>query len=63
MTDLGSLPGLPTSQAGGINNQGRVVGFSTGPSGDASAVAVLWHNGTMTDLNTFVPADSPLFLI
>jgi probable HAF family extracellular repeat protein len=63
MTDLGSLPGLPTSLANAINNQGQVVGFSNGPSGDPSAVAWLWQNGVMTDLNTLIPADSPLFLM
>ena len=63
MTDLGSLSAeLPTSQAIGINNKGQVVGFSNDAAGDdTSAVAVLWQNGTPTDLNTVVPADSPLF--
>jgi probable HAF family extracellular repeat protein len=65
MTDLGSLSdALPTSQAIGINNQGQVVGFSNDAAGDdPSAVAVLWENGTITDLNTVIPAGSPLFLM
>jgi probable HAF family extracellular repeat protein len=64
MTDLGNLPGLPNGQAIGINNRGQVVGFSQDANGDEnSAVAVLWEKGTMTDLNTLIPADSPLFLM
>jgi probable HAF family extracellular repeat protein len=65
MTDLGSLSiDLPTSQADGINNYGQVVGFSNDAAGDdTSAVAVLWENGTITDLNTVIPAGSPLFLM
>jgi probable HAF family extracellular repeat protein len=65
MTDLGSLSdALPTSEAIGINNQGQVVGFSQDAAGDdASSVAVLWENGTITDLNTVIPAGSPLFLM
>jgi len=64
MADLGNLPGLPTSQAAGINNQGQIVGFSQDASGDDdTAVAVLWQNGTITDLNTLIPANSSLFLM
>ena len=65
MTDLGSLSdALPTSQAIGINNQGQVVGFSQNAAAeDASSVAVLWENGTITDLNTVIPAGSSLFLM
>lgn len=65
MTDLGSLSdALPNSQAIGINNQGQVVGFSQDAAGDEdSSVAVLWENGTITDLNTVIPAGSPLFLM
>jgi probable HAF family extracellular repeat protein len=64
MTDLGSLPGLPTSFATQINNQGQVVGVSQDANGnDSSSVAFLWQNGVMTDLNTLIPAGSPLFLM
>jgi probable HAF family extracellular repeat protein len=65
MTDLGSLSdALPTSEAIGINNQGQIVGFSQDPAGDDdSSVAVVWENGTITDLNTVIPAGSPLFLM
>lgn len=41
-----------------------MVGFSNNDAiGDASAVAVLWENGTIVDLNTLVPASSALFLM
>jgi probable HAF family extracellular repeat protein len=64
MIDLGNLPGLPNGQAVGINNQGQVVGFSQDANGDDStSVAWIWHNAVMTDLNTLIPADSPLFLM
>ena len=64
MADLDNLPGLPTSQADGINDQGQIVGFSQAANGDGStAVAVLWQNGTITDLNTAIPADASLFLM
>jgi probable HAF family extracellular repeat protein len=65
MTDLGSLSdALPNSQAIGINNQGQVVGFSQDAAGDeGSSVAVLWENGTITDLNTVIAAGSSLFLM
>lgn len=64
MTDLGNLPGLPTSLANGINNQGQIVGFSQDANGDDNtAVAVLWENGSIIDLNTVIPPGSPLFLM
>jgi probable HAF family extracellular repeat protein len=63
MTDLGALPGLPTSFALSINNQGQVVGVSQDANGNnSSSVPFLWQNGVMTDLNTLIPPGSPLFL-
>jgi probable HAF family extracellular repeat protein len=64
MNDLGSLPGLPGSEANGINDHGQVVGFSFDANGDESSnVAWIWEKGTMTDLNNLAPADSPWFLM
>jgi len=61
MQDLGTLPGIPGSLANGINNKGQVVGFSDDFNGHT--VALLWQNGVMTDLNTLIPPNSPLFLL
>ena len=63
MSDLGFLPGLPTSFADGINNQGQVIGVSQDANGDDfSSVPFLWQNGVITDLNSLIPAGSPLLL-
>jgi probable HAF family extracellular repeat protein len=58
MQDLGTLPGDSISEATGINDQGQIVGVSF-----PSSHAFLWHHGLMTDLNTLIPSDSPLYLI
>jgi probable HAF family extracellular repeat protein len=49
MTDLGTLGGN-YSQAGGINNNGQIVGESENATGYYHAF--LWQNGIMTDLET-----------
>jgi probable HAF family extracellular repeat protein len=61
MQDLGTLPGDFASAAGGINSKGQVVGTSYDASGNPRAF--LWQRGVMTDLNTLIPAGSPLFLL
>ena len=61
MRDLGTLPGDVASVANGINSKGQVLGGSVDM--DENSRAFLWQNGVMTDLNTLIPADSPLFLI
>ena len=61
MRDLGRLPGDVASGAGGINERAVVIGTSFGA--DGSLRAFVWYNGVMTDLNTLVPADSPLYLL
>jgi probable HAF family extracellular repeat protein len=61
MQDLGTLPGIPGSLANGINIKGQVVGFSDDFNGNT--VALFWQNGVMTDLNTLIPPNSPLFLL
>jgi probable HAF family extracellular repeat protein len=58
MQDLGTLPGDVTSAASGINERGQVVGLSLDAS--FNPTAFLRQNGVMTDLNTLIPADSPL---
>ncbi|MGA7409262.1 MAG: hypothetical protein WBW33_02190, partial [Bryobacteraceae bacterium] len=61
MFDLGTLPGDANSAANGINDAGDVVGVSLDASFNPRAF--LRQNDAMTDLNTLIPADSPLFLI
>src|SRR5205823_15017167 len=56
-----TLPGDVSSSGDGINSKGQVVGGSFDIDGNGRAF--LWQNGVMTDLNTLIPADSPLFLI
>jgi probable HAF family extracellular repeat protein len=59
-TDKSGLPG----GYGGINNVGQVVGEScSGYLGTGRCRAFLWQNNVMTDLNTLIPADSPLHLV
>jgi probable HAF family extracellular repeat protein len=60
MKDLGTLRpddflALPES----INDRGEVVGFSCGP---VDCRGFHWQTGVMTDLNSFLPADSPLLI-
>jgi probable HAF family extracellular repeat protein len=61
MRDLGALPGDDASAGVGINDRGEVVGPSIDATGNPRAF--LWHDGVMTDLNTLIPARSPLFLL
>jgi probable HAF family extracellular repeat protein len=61
MQDLGTLPGDFASAGGGINSKGQVVGTSYDAGGNPRAF--LWQRRVMTDLNTLIPARSPLFLL
>ena len=61
MKDLGTLAGDVASGALAVNNRNEVVGGSNSSKGDQRAF--LWRNGLMTDLNTMVPKDSPLYLL
>jgi probable HAF family extracellular repeat protein len=66
MRDLGTLASLNggardvASGALSINDSGVVVGLSVDAAGNLRAF--IWQDGAMTDLNTLVPADSPLHL-
>jgi probable HAF family extracellular repeat protein len=63
MQDIGTLPGAFATIAGcchTINNRGEVVGFSIDGNG---STAFLWKDNVIRDLNTLIPADSPLHLL
>lgn len=61
MKDLGTLSGDVMSVALGINDRGDVTGLSLDM--DFNPTAFLWHNGVLTNLNSLIPAKSPLFLM
>jgi probable HAF family extracellular repeat protein len=61
ITDLGSLAGFEFSGATFINSKSQIVGAAFSCESAPSA-AFLWENGSMVDLNTLVPANSPLHL-
>jgi probable HAF family extracellular repeat protein len=55
LRDLGSLGGN-FSSSWGLNGLGQVVGVSS--NANSQQRAFLWRNGTMTDLNSLLPANS-----
>lgn len=58
--DLGTVPGVTDSAALAINDNGVVVGVSS----DATHLpAAIWKHVTAIDLNTLIPANSPLYLL
>ena len=65
MRDLGTLPGDLVSAGLGINNRGEVVGNSVSPPGPpmGNPHPFLWKDGVMVDLNSLIPANSPLLLL
>jgi probable HAF family extracellular repeat protein len=69
MSNLGTLPGNGCSGADAINSRGQVVGGSGFNAADffpdcndPVEHAVLWENGTILDLNNFVPQGYDLIL-
>jgi probable HAF family extracellular repeat protein len=61
MTDLGMVAGTPNSRADFINSKRQIVGGSF--ACDFSILnAFLWESGSMVDLNTLIPPNSPFHL-
>jgi len=60
MADLAPLSGDSYSYATAISDRGQVVGLSL--DANFNLRAVFWQNGTITNLNDLVPAETPLFL-
>ncbi|HTB13483.1 MAG TPA: hypothetical protein VK752_18010 [Bryobacteraceae bacterium] len=61
MHDLGALNGDVLGDPAGINNSTQVVGGSCDSSGNCRAF--LWQSNVLSDLNSLIPADSPLYLV
>jgi len=62
-TDLGTLPGMGSSEAYGVNGSGAVVGRAEPPDGEqGSTRAFLYRDGAMVDLNNLIPATSGYFV-
>lgn len=65
MKDLGTLPGDLFSAGLGINDRGEVIGNSIAAPGPPMGQPHpwLWRDGVMVNLNTLIPAHSPLQLL
>ena len=63
ITDLGTLPGSPSSRASDINNLGQAVGSSDMPGANLldPSDAFIYSNGQMTDLNDLIAPNQLTF--
>lgn len=61
LKDLGTLPGDVLSLANGINDRAQIAMQSC--DANFNCRAAIWKDGVMTDLNTVVAGESPLFLL
>jgi probable HAF family extracellular repeat protein len=58
MVDLGTLPGFDRSGAFDVNDADIIVGYAWSPGNRA----VIWHEGSMVDLNDLIPPDAGVHL-
>lgn len=63
MTNLGALNGFTCSDAYVVNAKNQVIGPSFNCSGEGGQHGYLWQNGTMIDLNAFVPPTSDVTIV
>jgi probable HAF family extracellular repeat protein len=56
-TDVGTLGSGSAASASGVNEAGRIVGHSALTTPPSGTHAVLWSNGTITDLTPDVPSN------
>ncbi|HTS28409.1 MAG TPA: hypothetical protein VMH81_21195 [Bryobacteraceae bacterium] len=61
MQDIGTVGSDFSSLPEQINNKGQMVGASCDDMGNCRAF--LWQNKVMVDLNSLIPANSPLYLM
>lgn len=61
VTDLGTIAGTVESEGNFINSKSQIVGDAW--SCDFSVLsATLWEDGSLVDLNTLIPQDTPIYL-
>jgi probable HAF family extracellular repeat protein len=66
MMDYGAFPGAVATVVGCChtnNDRGEIVGFSVEPSNPYGGRALIWQGKEPKDLNTFIPRDSPWYLL
>jgi probable HAF family extracellular repeat protein len=61
LAPIANSTGITNSFAIAINDKDEAVGVSTDL--ETQFVATLWKHGVVTDLNTLIPANSPLLLL
>jgi probable HAF family extracellular repeat protein len=63
MIDLGTVNNFSCADGRVINGRGQAVGVSFNCSGEGGQHGYIWQNGTIIDLNVFVPPTSDLTIV